>query len=328
MEDATTAEKPATPEVVAKAPGPYDSINTEFLVIEETMTAGDIGRSRRPGIRQRNGVYMQGNAAIGFSFLKGEFGSHQSTNRLDNDVYITTLEYAYNRRGDYPEVWKIGLLAEEPLAKRPKWRKFDIEQVLNESLIEMAKSAPCNPTLRAHFQAIFKTPVPESVTNYEQLKEWAELEFPKPQFTSNMARQYARIANTPQRSGGTTRPEDRTAFEVAVWREGTERGRCSYTANITERGQFRVPVRAIREWIESDEEYSLDDMLERISEDLEGRIGEVVEPVGDQHHDYEGHECDDSDCEVGINQEQLRERLVDYIRTQYGETEAQEIINR
>lgn len=328
-ETAATAAAPVAEAVKPKSP--FDAINSEFMVIEELTTAYEVGKSRKPGLRQRKAVYVEWNPdnPTLSRFLAGDIGNMTTVFKIEQAA-VFTLDECYINRGSFSESWKLGVLAEEPLSRRPKQRKFDMEAVLNESLIEMARMAPGNPTLRAHFQNIFKHPVPDTVVNYDQLKDWVEFEFAAPRLRDMMFKQYGRETVGRLVPATATLPRNRrTVFAVTVTETGERRGTCRYDETVNSVGQLNVRQVDINEVLEQDD-LGFDEIVERLREHLADRAvndGIDYEPVGEERISYRDYESDDSDVSSDVNPDELRRQLTDYIRREYGTQEAEEILN-
>jgi hypothetical protein len=198
----------------------------------------------------------------------------------------------------------MSAVAELPVAPE---RKCRIEEVLSGSFIELIGLAPKNPYVRAIILAeTGKMPAPECETP-EQIKEWVEVTCDKK-------------AVPPKRN----QSGSDTAFSITVDFSETEYGRADYSVSRSGSDEFHVERDELMEIVETaiDNGESIDDVVQSISdkihEDAWGQCDPNLDDYGD--YDYSEHDSNDSgDCKEEFSTNQIRERLMFFLRENHPE---------
>ena len=306
---------------------PKPEHGSEFRVVTEQMTRAEAAASRKPGLRERKCVVYTPNQGgipqryIGYNVKHGLIvgvGNQDCVSNIDAAT-VFTVGAVIGLGSDFPNNDIVLILDEEQLAKEPPRRRFEMEKYLNRTLVELAKVAPKNPTMRAHFQRIFNTPMPDSVEDYQQIKDWVEFSFDPPGPPPKLA--YETLAGAPQR-------DQNAGIQVDVTLSERELGTCTYSHRRSVNCEVPIQSSQIRELINDGR--TIDEIVENLIGDARD-MAEEYDPgggeTGDMHYDnYES--ADSEDRETTVNPDQVRQALVNYISSQYGPEEAEEIFDR
>lgn len=310
--------------------------NSEFRIMETVMTLSQLGLTRKPEYRTARAVmfcrsdsYDPKSALL---FLKGtlQMGTDNPLHNTGNCSKIT--EAGINRAIDIIEIkrsftpaWFVGLLHEPSLAKEPKNRKYHIESVLGSTIIELARLAPMNPTLRSHLTAIFRTPPPPEADTYEKLKDWMEFEFEPPYF-EGLRKQYYGI-NPPIQRLGAVDPARAAAFDIKVKLTGKQIGTCRYVADASKEVMVTIAKNAMTQWVRDG--YSVDDMVANALDRGHATAGSSFDAAETANHVYSDHVFEDVEgITRNFDEPVIKQQIVDYLRRTYGTQEAQTIIER
>ena len=204
---------------------------------------------------------------------------------------------------------------------------FDMEKVLSQTMVNLARSAPKNAILHGHLMCLFGRLPPPEVETYQQLRDWVETTFHQPASTAKNLCYLSDQAKAPNLGSGVVR--NPVIFQVHASREVTESGRCSYSRIFRSSISAGITRQYLMGLIEDGN--SVDDINDTILQMVEDNFGEYDAEDGEySEDDYNNFEADDSENgEVEIHRTGSIERsLEDFILANYSEEEAREIIDR
>lgn len=265
----------ATPAVTEAKP------KRDYRVIVEQMTRRDAAASRRPGLRARK-VIVQSSAYLPTVAYVGPEGF---TNHIEEADIFTIGEVLNMYRDDD----LFNLIDEEVLKLEPPHPKFRLEAFVDAHTLNLMKNSPRNPIVHAMVLARFKHKPPATISTYEELKEWVELNGERP--TTPVP-----VPKSPTGTLG-TRPV-LPGITVLMTHEHTAHGRCRWSQVRMAKSRVEWTHSEIIELIE--EGLDFDEIEERICEGSRENFGENEyddEAVGG--YEYEDHEEGDSDWHDG-----------------------------
>lgn len=242
---------------------------------------------------------------------------------------VFTVKELIENRSSYEinETFTVMLLDEGKLAMEPAQRRCLLPGVMHPVLLALLADAPGNPSVRAHIQAMFGTPIPADCVTFEQVRDWLEFNFDPPKLTSELARNYQRQPQAATSYTDVLNQRPAPAFEVAVSIEEVETGRARYS--VTRRNVVHVPIheqtiqRLIRDG-HGMEEISLE--VIRIAKD---EVPDHDDGEGYGDYDYDDHSTDNTEhISSDVHHPNTRDLIVNFIRRFYGPQEAQEILDR
>lgn len=310
--------------------------NSEFRIMENVLTLGQLSMTRKPELRAGKAVlFVRSDSLYADSpllFMTGAVNSYNSVQGTGNCSLIANA--GINRvldilevKAQFSHVWFVGILHEPSLAKEPKSRKYAIESVLGQTIIELARLAPMNPTLRSHLTAIYHTPPPPEADTFQKLKDWMEFEFDPP-FLDGVRKTHYGI-NPPSMRPGSP-PVDReqaAAFSVKVIIKGKQIGTCRYIADVTIEKSPAVRVSQLTRWVRDG--ITLSDIVQNAHDQLVANTDLNFDAAEVVNHVYSEHIFEDVEAvERVIDIEAVKIQVIDYLRRTYGAEEAQQIIDR
>lgn len=337
IEQEKLAQIMSTPEAVPlpPPPNPFADYNTEFRIIEEQVPLVEAMKRRRPGFRERSCIVHEGPlAARKFFILDERNAALDYTGSIDLPIPVKVLDIL-ERSNHWSNVCLL-ILNEEALAKAPKVRRFTLEQTINQTIIELAKAAPENPTLRSHLANIFGVAPPTDARTYQALKDWAEFGFKKPRFGEGLAPKiYAYQDMNPRpvaaRELGITRwAFERTAppggINVHLVRIRESQGTCRYSCEERKEGDYAIALSLVVEQIVSGR--SVDQICQSAIDRARTNCGSWGNPERDNlsYRSYE--EQAHGVAVVSADWEAVHQQITEYIRSNYGQEEAQAILGR
>ena len=186
-------------------------------------------------------------------------------------------------------------------------RKCGIEEVFAGPFIELIALAPKTPVVRGLILAqTRKLPDPGCET-FEQIKHWVET-------TCEKRARPLNATHTPAGDGIT----------IKVEFSETENGRAYYSVSRSGSDEFALDADELLELVRDaiDDEKGLDDVIEKIAEEIEddawNRCEPSLEDYGD--YDYDEHNANDSsDSTVEFSRTQIRDRLLVFLRERHPE---------
>lgn len=350
-EKAEVAPEAKAPEVIPPPP-PADEFapkgeavrvgsknNSEFRKIIEIATVAELVASRKPGLRQMQvllgkPIDIYDNRGH-YKFLRGRF-DHNSSNPASQCVYenaitaatIYTVQQIIDTRNHLSSDWLVLLLHPLALQQEPKQRKFKAELTLNWTLMELARVAPMNPTLRSHITAIFKKPPPQTADTYQKLVDWMEFEFEAPILPSNQRIQYGYTEpSTPKGPLLAARREaPRVAFEIAVTVIGKEIGNAPYSIAWERKVRSVINERHVVSLVEDGRTFS--EIVDALDDEISPNDGTDDRTYKQPEIDMESKVVDsDTITETKTDREAITASLTDWLRRKYGAQEATTIIN-
>lgn len=204
---------------------------------------------------------------------------------------------------------------------------FDMEKVLSQTLVNLARSAPKNPILHGHLMCLFGRLPPPEVETYQQLRDWVETTNHQPLCTPANRCYLSDQAKATNRGSGVVR--NPIIFHVNATREVREDGHCSYSRTFNSSIRAGITQDYLIGLIEGGN--SVADINHAILQMVESDFDEYDPEDGDYgEDDYNNFEADDSEYgDIEIHRPGTIERSVeDFIRSNYNEEEVREIIDR
>ncbi len=301
----------ATPQEEAKAPEekkteekPYDPKELDFEITTEQflLRVSELN----PKIGKRRCIVADGsNSGRRATGAFVHWGPNYS-GFVERDKAGMTTVYAaahYLGAGNYI----LEVLKEPPL---PDGKKCLIEQVFAESFLEMMKSHPENPMVRAHIMKnILKEP-PKSLKTYDELKVWIETHYQPEYFNKDAVKK-----------------NDGSGFTISHNVTRVESGSCHYNNRQATSREDTWTADDISSLI-FDSELSLDRIMARMADNAAEEATDYEDVEGTFH--YEEYESDDhSDYEAKpVNSIQVeKERLIEFVRAMLGEEAVEEMMN-
>jgi len=337
MEENQIAE-PTSEVAPAAPPDPWAYFYTEFRKLKELpMSMGDVLARRSPGFREQKCLLIMLPVTPPHrpSFIAGDFryGTVASAYGIENATVFTVLE-VINMRSEISASWQIGILDPEALAKETKKRKWSMEAQLNPSLIELARVAPTNKTLRAHLTSIFGTlPNPEEVDTFSKLRDWLEFECTSPRWKGDHDRRCYGAPNADDRiRNARSAPapvEERTAMFIQVKQKALVSGICKFVR--AENNVALVPITRSTLSMYISDGSTVEQMVQYLKELAEANANSHAHPApGTQpettHSEYEVNDTMESATE--IDRAEIENHLVQYIKNNYEPQESEEILER
>jgi hypothetical protein len=204
-------------------------------------------------------------------------------------------------------------MSEVMTAPVPAVRKCRIEDVFDANFLELLQLVPRNPLVRALILKLTgKLPGPEHET-FEQLKDWVEATCDQ------------RVRPTPLHRGRTNL-EDGIAITVEF--SETEYGRADYSVPRSGSEAFRVSAEDLMEMIQSaiDAGEGIDEVVDLIAGKIDDDAWSQCDPSLDNYGDYDYSEHDATDsgnCETSYSRNQIRDRVLAFVRQRHPELAAE-----
>ena len=178
--------------------------------------------------------------------------------------------------------------------------KSRIEEHFAPSFVELIKLSPNNPIVRAQMMRILLKEPPKEIDGYEALKNWVEENFESK----------AKNATIKRSIGSNT---FRTEWNLS----DNEYGRCDYSVSRNGSYTCSVAIDDIQAWIDDGKSIQeITDMIyDEVSENYDSSCMEY------NNYDYDNEESDNTDdfeAEPEGGYRQLRERLLEAVRTNLG----------
>lgn len=315
------------------------SYNSELRIMETVLTLGQLSLSRKPEIRAGKAVMMvrsdsyDANSSLLFMTGRIIIGQDNPLRETGNcreiiNAGINSVMDIIETRHYFTPAWMAGILHEPSLAKEPKKRRYNIESILGSTIIELARLAPMNPTLRSHLTAIYRVPPPKEADTFQKLKDWMEFEFDVPYLEGPKKTQYGINLDTPRRGSPTSiDPQRRVVFEVDVEISGKQVGSCRYAANAKKVTKMPIIKLTLDTWVRDG--MSVDRIVEELEDYCSSTVDLNMETAETSGHEHMEYMCEDVvSMDKRVNSVEIKKSLVDFIRRTYGTQEAQQIIDR
>jgi hypothetical protein len=200
-----------------------------------------------------------------------------------------------------------------PAPAIPVERKCRIEEVFDQSFIELLALVPRNPYVRALILKLTgKIPGPECET-FEQIKEWVETTCKK------KARPSPNRASRRAADGG---------ISINVEFSETEYGRACYSVRRSGSAEFCIGAEDLIEMVQAaiDDGENIDEVVNRVAEKIDEDAWNRCEPNMDDYgdYDYNDHEANDSgDSETSYSRNEIRNRVLEFVRERHPELAAE-----
>ena len=184
-------------------------------------------------------------------------------------------------------------------------RKCGIDEVFAGPFIELIALAPKNPVVRGLILAqTKKLPAPGCET-FEQIKEWVET-----------------TCDKKVRPPNSTRTSARDGITIKVEFSETENGRADYAVTRSGSDEFALDADELLELVQDviNAGEGLDEVVEKIAEEIEDNAWNRCEPDLDNYgdYDYDDHNSSDSsDSTTEFSRNQIRDRLLVFLRERH-----------
>lgn len=327
---------------------PEPSLNSEHRKVYRIMSLDDLALARAPAVREghcvlfeKNNNYGNSSEASPWMIMGGEWNighgcdptHNMTTFRAITEATIFNVMDVIKHKRYINTDWMVGLIDEEALNGEPRQKKYKVEEVINHTLLNLGKIAPCNPTFRAHLNSLFGDVPPLELKTWEEVKDWMEFK-PKPRFVETRQAQYkigeinANRASTIGTLPAREREDDGSvAFEARATSEEAVTGRCHFRIRRRDDNvRHNITSRWLRDMIR--EGQTMSEMIEQIVRDTRGNCDTNTcdIPGTEEHWDYEDRETESST--INVNRVQVKIELGAWIRREYGTAQAQEILGR
>jgi hypothetical protein len=193
----------------------------------------------------------------------------------------------------------------------PTERKCSIEEVFDDSFIELLRLVPTNPLVRAWVLKLTGKLPPEDCVTFELLKDWVEL--------NCVRRVRKKPASTPS-------PEDGIRIDLEF--AETEYGRADYAVERYGNDRYQLSADQLLEIIQDTLEDGgglgsiVDNIAEKLDEDAWNQCNPEMDGYGD--YNYSEHDSTDSgDSETKYSRDQIRNLVQQFIRQHHPELAAQ-----
>ena len=188
--------------------------------------------------------------------------------------------------------------------------KSKMEEHFAPSFVELIRLSPNNPIVRAQMMRILLKEPPKEIDGYEALKKWVEENFESK----------AKIASIKYSTSNSI------VFETE-WSIGDiESGRCDYSVSRTGSYTSSIAMDAIETWI--DDGKSVQDITDMIYDEVSENYDSLCMEYN--NYDYDNEESDRTEqfeAEPDGGYRQLRERLIETVRTNLGDEYATALEN-
>ena len=200
-----------------------------------------------------------------------------------------------------------------PAPAIPVERKCKIEEVFDQSFIELLRLVPRNPYVRALILKLTGKMPGQECETFEQIKEWVETNCKKK----------ARPAPTQTTRGV---PDDGIAISVEF--SETEYGRADYSVRRSGSEEFRISAEDLIEMVQAaiDDGEGIDEVVEAIAEKIDDDAWNQCDPNMDDYgdYDYDEHDATDSgDSETEYSKSEIRNRVLAFVRERHPELAAE-----
>jgi hypothetical protein len=197
----------------------------------------------------------------------------------------------------------------EPAPAIPAGHRCRIEEVFDQSFIELIGMAPGNPHVRALILKLAgKMPGPDCGT-FEQIREWVELNCKK----------RLRMRPDPASQGA---PDD--GISIPVEFSDTEYGRAHYSVRRSASDAFCVGAEDLLELVQAaiEDGGGIDQIVNAIAEKVDDDAWDQCDPGMDDSGDYEYSEHDSNDhgdSETSCSKNEIRTRVLAFVRERHPE---------
>jgi hypothetical protein len=200
-----------------------------------------------------------------------------------------------------------------PAPAIPVERMCRIEEVFDQSFIELLRLVPRNPYVRALILKLAgKMPGPECET-FEQIKEWVETT--------------CRKKTRPMPSRTIRRAVD-DGISINVEFSETEYGRACYSVRRSGSAEFCIGAEDLIEMVQTaiDEGEGIDEVVNRVAEKIDEDAWNRCEPNMDDYgdYDYSDQESNDfGDSETEYSRNEIRNSVLAFVRERHPELAAE-----
>lgn len=203
--------------------------------------------------------------------------------------------------------------------KRHSEQKCSVDQVLTQTLIEMIRRAPKNPTLRAHVHNMAKKPIPDDLVEWDSIRSWIEFNVDPPGYDPAQWRA-VRDAETPFEidtalvAPAPPAPRD-AGVNAAVRFRDYETGTCRYEGCRCGRGNYGLTgdeLTRIAEESDSESEF-LQQCYDEIIDQAEEEPPDMDASDGYEYDNHETSEITDQNAEI-LNRDTFNVNLMNWLR--------------
>jgi len=199
----------------------------------------------------------------------------------------------------------------------PTIRKCKIEEVFDQSFIELIRLVPMNPHVRALILKFTGKMPGQDYDTFERVKDWVEFNCEK------RARPFASPNASPN---GRAVPSD--GISIAVEFSDTEYGRANYSVPRSGTESFHIDaddlLEMVRETIEDGGgiDRIVEVVVEKVEEDAWGQCDPELEDCGD--YDYSEHDVNDSgDGSLDFSKDAIKTAVLAFVRERHPELAAE-----
>lgn len=290
--------------------------------IVSTMSRATAAASRVPGLRDEACIGAEERDGRIVFFRAPGMGS---TDEID-EAHVYTIGNIIDRFDNRAVV--IRFRVSEP-GEPPETKKCDAGLKLGFPILELVKSSPQNPTVRAMVMAKVGQMPPAEADDGDKIIKWVEENFyfmPPPPPPANPVHVFdpANFGAAVAAVGYTAPvpPPPTEAFRFTVESDDVEKGTCKFVRHRKATSHIPIPQDLINDLINDDLQF--DEMIEALQDELRERHSEF-ESEDSVYHEAEGtcdHEVSDSDgVDLNYSTENLKRALGAYLRTVLSETE-------
>lgn len=187
-------------------------------------------------------------------------------------------------------------------AVAPPVRKCRIEEAISGNLLELLRIAPLNPLVRGLVLSQTQNMPPDDCRDFDQLKDWIEINCDKRTFIVSTRNQRAR----------------RGALSIRVDFSENEYGRANYTVRRSGSEQFVITSEELLPKVQDCiGDGGFDALVELIREEINDNAWDRCDPCLDDYGDYDygEHDCDDTgNSRVEFSDGEIRNQLNQYLR--------------
>jgi hypothetical protein len=189
--------------------------------------------------------------------------------------------------------------------------KLKIEEVFDQSFIELIKLVPANPYVRALILRLTGKMPEQDCATFEQVKEWVE---------ANCKKRIRPGVNP------LTVPDDGISIRVEF--SETEYGRANYSVPRSGTDQFQIGAEELVEIVQDaiDEGGGIDQIVETIAQKIDDDAWSQCEPSLDDcgDYDYTEHDSNDSgDSDATCSKAEIQNAVLLFLRDRHPELAAE-----
>jgi hypothetical protein len=197
-----------------------------------------------------------------------------------------------------------------PASVEPKCR---IEEVFDQSFIELLRLVPLNPYVRALILKLTGKMPPEECETFEQIQAWVG---------SNCEKRRRPAQSHATRSAG----DDGISINVEF--SEMEYGRADYSVYHSGTESFFIGAEELMEMVQAavDEGEGIDGLVERVAGKIDDDAWNECEPDMENYgdYDYNDHEATDSDnSATDYSKNEIRDAVLAFVRTRHPELAAE-----